>query len=117
MKLKFKKKTAQSILFPLNVSQTPSKRQKKGFQKRKASSFKVALLERQKFRRNFLLTKGQMSTLVDRKSTMRDVTETLLFRLDIFLFNLYGSNKKFKSLRSIRQLIRHGYVFINGVGE
>jgi len=85
----------------------------------KKSHFKDQLIERQKYRKNFLLTKKQLRAFYDvkRKVTMEEATESLTHRFDILIYFLCASNGIFCTLREIRQKIRHGHFFVNGQRE
>ena len=85
----------------------------------KKSHFKTQLIERQKYRKNFLLTKKQLRAFYDvkEKITMGKTTQSLTHRFDILIYVFCTSNNIFCTLREIRQKIRHGHFFVNGLRE
>ena len=87
------------------------------------SYFKSQLAERQRFRKNFLLTKKHLRSFlltqkkVGSKLTTKKATEQLVCRLDFLIYTLSSSNNIFLTLREIRQKIRHGHFLVNNKTE
>ena len=92
-----------------------SKNPKDTKQNTKWGDFKIQLVERQRFRKNFCMRKKQVRNTFFKGSRLSKeaFTQKLFTRLDLVLHTLYPS----KSLRSIRQDIRHGRVLLNGIKE
>ena len=85
------------------------------------SDYQTHLLERQKLRKNFLLTKKQLRNLIASSQSIRtskkETAMSLVNRLDCFIYFMAASNHQFPTLRSVRQAIRHGFVRVNGRRE